>query len=50
MVAEGMGGRGSGMDWEFGVDTCKLLHLGPTVQHRELYPVSWERPLHHYGG
>ena len=21
------GGGGSGMDWEFGVDRCKLLHL-----------------------
>ena len=21
------GGRGSGMDWEFGVNRCKLLHL-----------------------
>ena len=21
------GGRESGMDWEFGVSTCKLLHL-----------------------
>ena len=21
------GGRGSGMDWEFGVSRCKLLHL-----------------------
>ena len=22
-----VGWRGSGMDWEFGVDRCKLLHL-----------------------
>ena len=21
------GGRGSGMDWEFGVSRCKLLHF-----------------------
>ena len=21
------GGRGSGMDWEFGISRCKLLHL-----------------------
>ena len=26
MVAKGDGG-GSGMDWEFGVSRCKLLHL-----------------------
>ena len=26
MVARGEGG-GSGMDWEFGVSRCKLLHL-----------------------
>ena len=24
---QGGGGRGSGMDWEFGVNGCKLLHL-----------------------
>ena len=24
---EGRRGRGSGMDWEFGVSRCKLLHL-----------------------
>ena len=23
----GGGGEGSGMDWEFGVNRCKLLHL-----------------------
>ena len=27
----------SGMDGEFGVGS-------PTVQHRELYPISWDRP------
>ena len=26
MLEKGMGGRG-GMDWEFGVSKCKLLHL-----------------------
>ena len=26
VVAKGVG-RGSGMDWEFGVSRCKLLHL-----------------------
>ena len=25
-IAKG-GGKGSGMDWEFGVNRCKLLHL-----------------------
>ena len=44
--AKGEGG-GSGMDWEFGVSRCKLLWMdkqwGLTVQHRELYPVSWDR-------
>ena len=24
---QGGGGGGSGMDWEFGVNRCKLLHL-----------------------
>ena len=24
----GGGGRGSRMDWEFGVNRCKLLHMG----------------------
>ena len=34
-----------GMDREFGVGRYKLLHLeqSPTVQHRELCPVSWVR-------
>ena len=27
VVAKGEG-RGSGMDWEFGVNRCKLLHWG----------------------
>ena len=42
-------GKGSEMDWEFGVSRCKLLHLewinnkGRLVQHRELYPTSWDR-------
>ena len=46
------GRGGSGMDREFGVSRCnpKLLQTvtfrmdkqwGPTVQHRELCPVSW---------
>ena len=38
------------MDWKFGVSSCKLLHLEwisnevLPVQHRELHPVSWDRP------
>ena len=45
---QGGGGR-SGMDWEFGVSGWKLFHLewikqwGPTVQHRELYPITCDR-------
>ena len=27
LVVAKWGWRGSGMDWEFGVSTCKLLHL-----------------------
>ena len=48
VVSRGQGG-GSGMDREFGVGRCKLLHLDwisnedPTVQHRELCPVFWGR-------
>ena len=45
-----VGWRGSGMDWEFGVDRCKLLHLEWISnevllyrQHRELYPISCDR-------
>ena len=40
---------GRRMDWEFGVSRCKLLpfrmdkQLSPTIQHRELCPVSWDR-------
>ena len=39
-------GGESGMDWEFGVSRCKLLHLewiSNEVQHKELYPVSCDR-------
>ena len=49
MVAKGEGG-GNGMDCECWVNRCKLLHLewvnnkSPIAQHRELYPVSWDRP------
>ena len=27
MVSKGEEGRGSEMDWEFGVNRCKLLHV-----------------------
>ena len=36
----------SGVDWEFGFSRSKLLHLewiNNEVQHRELYPITWER-------
>ena len=45
----GCQGEGSGMDGEFGVGGCERLHLewikqlGPAVQQRELYPISWGR-------
>ena len=39
------------MDWEFGVGRWQLTIIfradkqqGPAVQHRELYPVLWDRP------
>ena len=46
VVAEGGGG---GVDWEFGISKCKLLTYrmdkqGPTVQHRELYSISCDKP------
>ena len=44
MVAKRERGRG-GMDREFGVGSCKLLHLewlSKEVLHRELYPVTCE--------
>ena len=36
----------SGMDWEFGLKRCQLLHLewiSNDTWHRELYPISWDR-------
>ena len=41
---------GSRMDGDFGVDRSKLTFRmdkkrGPTVQHRELYPISWNRQM-----
>ena len=48
MVAIGEGEE-SRLNGEFGVGRSKLLHLewisnDPTLQHRELYIVSWDRP------
>ena len=45
----GGGGGGSGMDWEIGVSRCKLLNLEwisnkVLLEHRKLYPISWDRP------
>ena len=42
-------GERVGMDWEFGVNRCKLLYIGwikqgPTVWHRELYSISYDKP------
>ena len=43
VVAQGERG-GSGMDWEFGVSRCRVLHLEwMSNEHRELCPVSWDR-------
>ena len=47
MVAKGDVGR-SGMDGEFEVGNETIVfrmdkQRGPTLQHRELYPVSWDR-------
>ena len=45
--SEGVGG---GMEWEVGVSRCKLLYIewlkqqGPTVEHRELYSISYDKP------
>ena len=41
-----------GMDWEFGGGGCRceLLHIEwinnrvPTVYHKELYSISWDKP------
>ena len=55
----GRGQLGWGMDWEFRVSRCKLLHTewinilyvyptvehkGRTVQHKELDSISWGKP------
>ena len=36
------------MDWGFGIIRCKLLiynkQQGPTVEHRELYSISCDKP------
>ena len=36
-----------GTEWEFGMSRCQTIYRmgepqGPTVQHRELYPISWD--------
>ena len=41
MVAKREGG-GSEMDWEFGVNRRKLLHL-ECISNEVLYPTSWDR-------
>ena len=43
------GGGGRGMEWEVGFSRWKLLYIeldkpqGPTVQHRELYSISYDK-------
>ena len=48
MVAKEVGG-GSGMDWDLGGQSMQTIIFrmdkqGPTLEHRELHPVSWNRP------
>ena len=48
VVAKGRTER-RGKDWEFGVSRSTTTfrmdkQQGPTVQHRELYPISWDKP------
>ena len=48
MVAKGER-DGGGMGWEVEVSRCKLIcgmdkQQGPTVWHRELYSVSYDKP------
>ena len=42
----GEGWTGSlGLDWEMQTITFRMdRQQGPTVQHREVYPVSWDKP------
>ena len=48
-AAKGEGG-GGGKDWEFGISRCKLFihrldkQQDPTVEHRELYSICWDKP------
>ena len=44
-LPRGREGRG-GMDWEFGVSRCKLLHkkwMDDKVLHQELYSMCWDK-------
>ena len=49
MVAKGESDE-EGIDWEFGISRCKTIifrmdqQQGPTVQHRELYSISCDKP------
>ena len=44
----GCQGGGGGLDWEFGVMQAITYRTdkqqGPTVAHRELYSISWDKP------
>ena len=47
MVAKGESGE-EGIDWEFGISRCRLFRMaqqqGPSVEHRELYSISCDKP------
>ena len=52
MVAQGEG-FGRGVEREAGVRRYELIQRvdkqqGPTVQHRELYSISYDKPLNHF--
>ena len=51
LVVAKEGGVRGGLDWEFGISRCKLLHKEyrvdkqePVVEHRELYLISCNKP------
>jgi len=49
MVAKGGAEGQGGIEWQFGVSRCKLLHRmnkqqSSTVQQRELYSISYNKP------
>ena len=39
----GIGGGRRRKNWQFGISRGKLLYMGPTVWHRELYSISCDK-------